>query len=420
MYQQLKDHKIDTFISLYSDRLSWYHISHHASLSFIRNRLELPWDWHVISSRIDFEFVLIHPKLEWNWFTLSERVSWDLISSHLELPWNWDGVSRNPDITMEMIQKHPELPWNSMEISSLKPIPCDYELPSVYHLYQNPNIDIWDFIELYPYRIWYQFGVSSRSDITWDRIQQMDDSFWDWDGISMNPNMTINLILDYPNKPWNWKIISERMSWDVIKQFPDLPWNWDVLSEFKSGNIKDLLLYFHDQPWDWIMISHHPDVTEEIIDLFPEKPWDWYMLSWNLNISWERFNQINEGLLNWKRLSLWIDFEIIQKHKKPWDSMGLSKNPTIPISWLLKSGVVDWKHISQHPQLTMEHVLEYPDQPWDIFSISIYLFEKHHLIHPELKEYMNQFVFHELVSVCYQPDRLKWVLDEDQKQRWKK
>ena len=53
---------------------------------------------------------------------------WYLIEKYPEKPWNWDGISRNPNITMEFIEKYPDKQWNWKWIS------------------KNPNITI-KFIE---------------------------------------------------------------------------------------------------------------------------------------------------------------------------------------------------------------------------------------------------------------------------------
>jgi hypothetical protein len=40
------------------------------------------------------------------------------ILEHPDKPWDWEGISRNPNITMNDILEHPELPWNWYGFSS--------------------------------------------------------------------------------------------------------------------------------------------------------------------------------------------------------------------------------------------------------------------------------------------------------------
>ena len=90
-----------------------------------------------------------------------------LIEKHPEKPWNWNGISRNPNITMEFIEKHPEKPWNWYNISS------------------NPNLTM-EFIEKHP------------------------EKPWNWNSISYNPNLTMEFIEKHPEKAWNWEGIEEN------------------------------------------------------------------------------------------------------------------------------------------------------------------------------------------------------------------
>ena len=90
-----------------------------------------------------------------------------LLLKYPEKPWNWgwNGISRNPNITMEIIEKHPEKPWDWNGIS------------------RNPNITM-EFIERYP------------------------EKPWSWYWISKNPNITMEFIEKHPEKPWAWFWIS--------------------------------------------------------------------------------------------------------------------------------------------------------------------------------------------------------------------
>jgi hypothetical protein len=41
----------------------------------------------------------------------------DMIENYPDKPWSWNGISCNPNLTMEMIEKHPDKPWNWSNIS---------------------------------------------------------------------------------------------------------------------------------------------------------------------------------------------------------------------------------------------------------------------------------------------------------------
>ena len=78
---------------------------------------------------------------------------------------DWNGISQNPNITMEIIENSPEKPWDWANIS------------------KNPNI-------------------------TMKIIENNPDKSWDWYNISYNPNLTMEMIEKRPNKPWNLNYIS--------------------------------------------------------------------------------------------------------------------------------------------------------------------------------------------------------------------
>ncbi len=87
------------------------------------------------------------------------------IKANPDKPWCWDGISRNPNLTMEMINANPDKPWD------------------------------WD-------------EISRNSNITMADIKANPDKPWCWDVISRNPNITMDYITDNPGKPWDWNVIS--------------------------------------------------------------------------------------------------------------------------------------------------------------------------------------------------------------------
>lgn len=41
-----------------------------------------------------------------------------MIQQNLDLPWSWQGLSKNPNITMDFIIQHIDKPWDWKEISN--------------------------------------------------------------------------------------------------------------------------------------------------------------------------------------------------------------------------------------------------------------------------------------------------------------
>jgi hypothetical protein len=50
----------------------------------------------------------------------------EMIEAHHDKPWNWDGISYNPNVTMEFLEKNPDKPWDWIAISN-NPLNGDYD-----------------------------------------------------------------------------------------------------------------------------------------------------------------------------------------------------------------------------------------------------------------------------------------------------
>ena len=74
-----------------------------------------------------------------------------LLEKYPNKPWGWDGISRNPNITMEFIEKYPNKPWD------------------------------WG-------------GISMNPNITMEIFEKNPNKPWDWSRISRNPNITMEFI----------------------------------------------------------------------------------------------------------------------------------------------------------------------------------------------------------------------------------
>ena len=50
----------------------------------------------------------------WSWDGIScnPNLTMEIINANPDKPWDWDGISRNPNITMEMINAKPDKPWD--------------------------------------------------------------------------------------------------------------------------------------------------------------------------------------------------------------------------------------------------------------------------------------------------------------------
>jgi hypothetical protein len=51
-----------------------------------------------------------YPDKPWDWEGISHNpnLTMEMILEHLDKPWNWNGISKNPNLTMEFIEKNIE------------------------------------------------------------------------------------------------------------------------------------------------------------------------------------------------------------------------------------------------------------------------------------------------------------------------
>jgi hypothetical protein len=251
----------------------WWHISTRSEITWdiILNNPNKPWDFNGLSQNPNITINIIKDNIlkKWNWIHISKNkgITWDAIVNNPELPWNWFTISQNPNITLRIIKENPDKPWN------------------------------WYFISMNP-------------NITWKIIEDNPDKPWDWNGFSKNPNITLKIIKDNPDKPlylhytrnanrelhWNlstisiiWNFIKKsefwnwHRIWNFLKSYHYKPLNWHNLSKHPQITF-DIILNNSHKPWNWNGISQNPNITLQNIKDNSDKPWDWFYLSMNPNL----------------------------------------------------------------------------------------------------------------------------------------
>ena len=147
------------------------------------------------------------------------NITIDYVHTTPNHPWNWEGLSRNPNITMDHVIANPGLPWDWKGLS------------------QNPSITM-DHVLANPDHPWDWYWVSRNSNITMDYVLANPDLPWDWEELSCNPNITMDHVLANPNRPWNWGGLSRNpnITWqNVIELDGRITWSWTGIVCNKFG-----------------------------------------------------------------------------------------------------------------------------------------------------------------------------------------
>jgi hypothetical protein len=172
----------------------------------------------------------VDEQLLYDYATTALNLSIDIVRKHLDKPWDWRRVSSHPKITLDTIKNNPDCPWD-----------------------------------------------------------------FDWFCIE-NPNVTMDLILDNPNEQWDWLSLAytpcismnERLNNYMLpwKYLPNISYNlsftWNHVLNYSTAYILGRLT---NSPWNWNIISHHPNITMEIIANNPDRDWNWKKVSKNPNLS---------------------------------------------------------------------------------------------------------------------------------------
>lgn len=243
---------------------------------FILNNLDKPWDWvylardqvyktenlytYLVDPRgitrpkierypVSLEFVKSISNPPWTHELSSfPMLTENYITKHLYENWDFIALSRNPSINPDFVIKNPQLPW----------VWGDDGLSS------NPNTTV-ELIELFKDNPWYFRSLSTNVNLTHKFILKNINEDWCWNNLSGNPCITPEFVEKHQDLPWVWGAYS-------------LSSNVSITPEFIERNI--------DKDWVWgkFGLSRNPRITLDFITKHIDKPWDWgrYGLSSNL------------------------------------------------------------------------------------------------------------------------------------------
>jgi hypothetical protein len=356
-------------------------------------------EWEMICQNENFlpKFIFSHEQYRecWDWKALCKNPNVTLsfildCSARYQLPlssWDWHAISRHKNMTPTVIQSNLSLPWvwnmiiynpsvykNTSFLSNLiKHVTNEYEMAAIINY--APLHFIKQYWEALTANAHFWRSLSSNPNLTRDFIVTYTQ--WNLTLLSANHCITPELLNDTLEWDWDWELISENPSipFSFIEEHGDMEWNLmsiartKVTPEFYEKypdffNMSELSINPHmmeyiaahpDLPWDWDCVSHNKSLTYDFIMAHPEKPWS-YTSSHIQQISPFHHNKELENTL--PRL-------VFLKNR-----MSIARKQYINEKWSTAVKQI-WENVS------------------------------------------NQ-----LMEVAWHPDRLPWVLDEEQKHRY--
>lgn len=371
------------------------------------------WDWELLSANpnIPIEYIIMHPNLPWSWIDVCENTNLtlqtlvDFLLPRLETEetlakivdqrelrgdeWSyWEELSANPGIKIEEI-----IQTASNDLGGFDKIKWNWNWKS---LVRRRDVTLEMLWQMSP------IAKTGTTDVLKGLRKMLDfpKKWQEWENScpSSNPNLTAEVVLNYPGL-WKFKQVirnpairpaDEILSYhpqfqkwltsrpfDNLSDHPLLPFEW--VRDSPVGKLINGELY----KWNWQELSANPGIPVETILANLQLPWQWeYVLS-NPTITEEQVKLI---------LSLCkFDSEHYRdryKFKKEF----ICTNPNLPIEFIIAcytlpgllsrkstaeelnqgklENFCDWEDFSDNPNLTLQTVLEHPDEDWNWTNIS--------------------------------------------------
>jgi hypothetical protein len=327
---------IDLVLSQPSDVWDWDALSANPRISWVEMLAHPELPWTTLSAKAPVDFMLAHLELQVDWALL--QVDWALLSANptllerhllLPLPWDWASASKGANISWAFVADHPEFPWTMDGLS------------------QNPNVTMevvlqrgpaeWNWVYLTPRLCQDIRNVHEHPELPWDWRTVSRDTpvnnaalvdlleYWDIPFLSLNKYLTLEAIQTLPDIPWCTERLSQRsdMTMEYVLNHPERVWNIDSLSYSIQAPVS-LLRSITWYPWDWGKFSFNPHLQLDEVMLHADLPWDPTVLS--------------------KRMSLTVDQVLNTMGLVRWDFDELSANPSIPLEDIRRTAYLPWNY----------------------------------------------------------------------------
>jgi hypothetical protein len=135
---------------------------------------------------------------------------------------------------------------------------------------------------------------------------------------------------------------------------------------------------FQDTEWNFKKLSHHPNLTMNVLKEYPKEQWDFYNgVSLNKNWNWNWVRELPNENWNWDLFSESIYFKwfwVRELPYKPWNWASLSNIATVEILSEFPDKPWDWKKLTLSENTPVKDMMNTSYFPWqinDLFFISV-------------------------------------------------
>lgn len=274
---------------------------------------------------ITTDFILSTPISELNWRKLTKCIDVDFILSHPHLPWEINtALGKNPTLRLRHILAHPNIDIDYTYVT-------DPDI--IIHMIKNCPNKVRNNGKFITYAILHRPKLIlslpkhniitsriSRLALTNEEffLQNIDRNIWNFQIISEYiDSSNFHIVANHPDKNWNWRIISYRVTWDIVVNYPNCPWVYDTLSANRHVTLH-IIEHNPERPWSYLGLSFNPNLTFEYVREHKDKfrPYMKYV-SVNPGIKLSTINFHPKFGWKWNYVSLRLSINIMDTYKYP-------------------------------------------------------------------------------------------------------
>jgi hypothetical protein len=219
------------------------------------------------------------------------------ITENPDKPWNWDGISVNPNLTVEFIKANQDKPWN---IQDLK---FKFGLGG----YISSIHSIEDLISFMESSFYIILKLGKVEEIDLDSIPVDDSEKWLY--ISVKMNISLEFITNNINKPWNWDrmgYINKNLTLDFVKLYHEKMGIYNIL--YNHDISLDIIEYIMNDnlysPYLILSIISYNNLTTEFIDKYLVDNLVWSAIACRVhNITFDFIDRYIDKGMNWDHIS---------------------------------------------------------------------------------------------------------------------
>jgi len=353
---------------------------HRTWFEYVSSRAVTESHWRWICSNANFlpQFIVEYPQFLnhyiWKRISTLPQVSAAFMEAHPEFPWDWN-IQHQGRIwnNVDFLQRH----FDQLDQSYMvRRAPLSFILQNF-----GPAPE--------PDNFW--INLTSNPHLTLRFIERNIERSWNWKWMSLMNYLTPDFLLRYPNQNWDWTWLTKNPVFPlqfILSHLDTLKWDMNALGSLITES------HFHQYHGRFSLssVSSNPNFMDWI-QREPDLEWNWHYVSANSKLTFPFVLQHLDKPWNWRFLSWFFSIKTIIDH------------PELP-----------WTEVHMNSSISVEIIQQHPAYPWifeDILHNDMSKARENY-IQFHYKKWLMRTIETELMERTWHPDRLVWVMDQEQ------